>query len=135
MKIKSLLLSIMLFIFSYAGLSQVKHFAYYFDKDLSPVSKSSAVFTGNGIYQENGLFEFRLYNSSNKNLIVIEHYTDSSLKVNEGSSESFYANNIAESKSNYVSGKPDGLWLKWDSAGRAIDSAVYEKGEKIQKHP
>lgn len=62
---------------------------------------------------------------------MVEHYTDSSLQVNEGSSEAFYANNITESKGNYVSGKPDGLWLKWDSAGRVIDSMVYEKGEKI----
>lgn len=126
-------LSIVLFVFSGAGFSQTKQFAYYFDRDLNPASQPNAVFYGKGMYQTNGLFEFRLYNSSNKNLIMIEHYTDSSLQVMEGSSESFYANNITELKGNYVSGKADGLWVKWDNAGRAIDSSVYEKGEKIKE--
>ncbi|MEO6221445.1 MAG: energy transducer TonB [Ginsengibacter sp.] len=133
MKSKFLFLSIIMFTFSATGFSQAKQFSYYFDKDLNPSSSSNAVFNGKGIYQKDGLFEFRLYNSSNKNLVLIEHYTDSLLHLSEGSSESFYANNITESKGNYLSGKPDGLWLKWDSTGRIIDSTVYEKGEKIKE--
>ncbi len=110
---------------------QVKQFVYYFDSNLNPANQSNSVFTGNGAYQADGLFEFRLHNSSTKKLILIEHYTDSSLRINEGSSESFYADNIPESKSNYVNGTPDGLWLKWDSTGRVIDSTIYKNGTKI----
>ncbi len=132
MKNKSGFLSILIFIFSASGFSQQKQFSYYFDQDLAPTNKSSAVFNGKGVYQ-NGLFEFRLYYSANNNLVSIEHYTDSSLQVNEGSSESYYANKVLESKGDYISGKQDGLWLKWDSAGLIIDSLIYKKGEKINE--
>ncbi len=128
---KFLLVYIVLIIFYSSGFSQGKHFVYYFDKDLNPVRQSGSVFNGSGIYENDGLFEFRLYNSSTKKLIIIEHYKDSSLQVNEGSSESFYANDVTESKNKYISGKPDGLWLRWDSTGRIIDSTVYENGEKV----
>lgn len=131
MKNKFFFTSLLLFIFSGAGFGQAKQFVYYFDSDLNPAAKSVATFTGKGIYQAPGLFEFRLYNSSTNKLILIDHYTDSSLRVNEGSSESFYENNMMELKGNYVSGKSDGLWIKWNSAGRVIDSTIYEKGEKI----
>lgn len=131
MKIKSLLVIISLLLLSAAGFSQEKQFAYYFDKDLNPAPKANATFSGRGMYQSNGLFELRLYNLSNQKLLLIENYTDSSLQLNEGSSESFYPNGTVESTSNYASNKPDGLWLKWDSTGRVIDSTIYEKGRKM----
>ncbi len=131
MKKKSLPVIISLFILSAAGFSQEKQFAYYFDKDLNPGSKVNAAFYGRGMYQPNDLFEFRLYNSANNNLLRIENYTDSSLQVNEGASVSFYENSNVESKGSYASGKPDGLWIKWDSTGRVIDSTIYEKGKKM----
>ncbi|MEO8108990.1 MAG: energy transducer TonB [Ginsengibacter sp.] len=131
MKIQSLQLMISLLLLSAAGFSQEKQFAYYFDKDLNPAPKANATFSGRGMYQSNGLFEFRLYNLSNQKLLLIENYTDSSLRFNEGSSESFYPNGTVESTSNYTSNKPDGLWLKWDSTGRVIDSTIYQKGKKV----
>lgn len=112
---------------------QQKQFAYYFDRDFNPATPVAAVFNGRGIYDASGLFEFRLYNAATKNLISIEHYKDSSLQLNEGPMESFYPNNTTEIKGNFAAGKHEGLWLRWDSTGRIIDSTTYANDVKISE--
>jgi hypothetical protein len=63
--------------------------------------------------------------------VSIEHYTDSSLQLNDGFFQSYYPNASKEWEGNYLNGKEDGLWQKWDSMGHIIDSTVYNNGEKI----
>jgi antitoxin component YwqK of YwqJK toxin-antitoxin module len=110
--------------------SQTKKYLYYLDKDLNSTSKEKSVFSATGVY-ENGLLELRLYNSSNKSLVYIEHYTDSSLQLSDGFFQSYYPNASKEWEGNYSQGKEDGLWQKWDSLGHMIDSSLYNSGEKI----
>jgi hypothetical protein len=63
--------------------------------------------------------------------VYIEHYTDSSLQLSDGVFQSYYANASKEWQGNYLKGKEDGLWQRWDSLGHLIDSSVYNNGEKV----
>lgn len=124
------MLAFVLVFITVTSFSQTKRYLYYFDKDLNPTEKAKSIFTGLGVY-ENGLVELRAYNSSNKTLTFIEHYTDSSLQVSDGFFKSYNTNASKEWEGNYSKGKEDGLWQRWDSVGHMIDSSVYNNGEKI----
>jgi antitoxin component YwqK of YwqJK toxin-antitoxin module len=119
-----------LLLINVASFSQGKHYLYYFDKELSPVKKEKAVFNGIGVY-ENGLLELRLYNISQKNLVIVEHFTDSSLQLNDGFFQSFYPGSFKEWSGNYSKGKQNGLWQHWDEFGHTIDSSFYNNGDKV----
>ena len=117
-------------LFSLAGYSQNKQFLYYFDQDLNPASKSQSTFKGIGI-SEDGTLEFKLYDSHTNNLLSIEHYTDSSLKIQKGLFQTFFRNGTLASENNYVNGLQDGLSIRWDSTGHIIDSTIYNNDKKI----
>jgi len=125
------LLSILIVLFQLTAFSQ-NQYVYYFDKDFNLVEQSKSVFNGIGIY-ENGLFGLRVYNSLNKNLVMLEYFKDSSLQMGDGFFGSYYANKAKEWEGNYSQGKQDGLWQKWDSLGNIIDSSIYDNGEKIMQ--
>ncbi len=128
LSMKYILLLILHFV-TIAGVSQGKQYLYYFDKDLNSVDKNNAVFYGTGVPEEN-LIKLMLYNNKDKHLIMIEHFTDSTLQVSEGLFQSYFVNNKRELLGNYSNGKEDGLWLKWDENGRLTDSSVYASGTK-----
>jgi len=130
MKIKILGFSCVLLFCTLTSFSQTKRYQYYFDKDFNPTDKAKSIFSGIGVY-ENGLVELRVYNSLNKNLVFIEHCTDSSLQLNDGLFQSYYSNGSKEMEGNYLRGKEDGLWQRWDSLGHIIDSTAYTNGEKV----
>lgn len=109
---------------------QTKKYLYYFDKDLNSADQSHALFYGTGEY-ENGLIKLMLYNNKDKHLIMIEHFTDSTLQLNDGLFSSYYTNAVKESEGNYTSGKQDGLWERWDSSGNIIDSSFFNNGEPV----
>ncbi|HEY8659250.1 MAG TPA: energy transducer TonB [Hanamia sp.] len=117
----------LLLIISSACFSQSKQYLYYFDKDLNSTPKEKAILDGVGTNTAN-LFEIKIYNASNKNLLWSQHFMDSSLQLSEGLYQSYYANGSVESAGNYSKGYEDGLWQKWDSAGHDIDSSFYVKG-------
>jgi antitoxin component YwqK of YwqJK toxin-antitoxin module len=116
------------FIISSACPGQSKQYLYYFDKDLNSTKKEKAIFKGLGSYV-NGSFEISVYNTSQKNIVWIQHFTDSSLQQSEGIFQSYYANGTMESEGNYLKGNEDGLWQKWDSSGHVIDSSFYENSK------
>ncbi len=122
------ILSALLFLFSAGCFSQSKQYLYYFDKDLNSVDQSHALFYGTGEY-ENGLLKLMLYNNKDKHLIMIEHFTDSTLQLSEGLFSSYYSNRVKESEGNYTKGKQDGWWERWDSSGSIIDSSLYNNGD------
>ena len=99
----------LLLIISSACFSQSKEFLYYFDKDLNMADEAHAVFYGTGAY-ENGLLKLMLYNNKDRHLIMIEHFTDSTLQLSEGLFASYYSNRNKESEGNYTKGKQDGWW-------------------------
>lgn len=128
MKRSPILPVIILLIFS-TGYGQGRQYRYYFDKDFNSAGKSQSVFTGIGVY-DSGKFVLKLYNL-NDELVLIEHYTDTTLRVNYGLTQSFYTNGKLQEEGNYLSGRQEGVWQRWDSAGRVIDSSVYRSGVKI----
>lgn len=105
-------------------------YVYYFDKDFNLIEQSKSIFYGVGMY-ENDLFGLKVYNSLNKNLVMLEHFKDSSLQIGDGLFASYYDNKAKEWEGNYSLGKQDGLWKKFDKHGRTIDSSIYHNGEKI----
>src|SRR5437868_10754834 len=113
MKKHNILLTALLFLISITGFRQTRQFVYYFDKDYNPTDKSKSVYNGKGIVS-NDLFEFRMYEALNNNLLLIALYTDSSLQEYEGLFQSFYSNTLKQSGGNYLKGKKNGLWRKWD---------------------
>lgn len=85
-----------------------------------------------GIYL-NDTFELKLYNNLNNKLLAIEHYTDSSLQVENGLFLSYHDNASPVSQGSFVKGKADGLWKRWDTLGHTIDSTLFNNGEKIME--
>jgi hypothetical protein len=130
MKKHNIFLTALLSLISITGFSQDKQFVYYFDKDFNPTEKSKSVYNGIGMVN-NDLFEFRMYDALTNKLLLIAHYTDSSLQEYEGLFQSFYSNTLKQSGGNYLKGKKNGLWRKWDSTGNIIDSSVYENNLKV----
>jgi hypothetical protein len=119
-----------LLLVSSACFCQDKQYLYYFDKDLNTAEKSNAVFYGTGV-PEDGLIKLMLYNSNDKHLIMIEHFTDSSLQLSEGLFTSFYVNQVKESEGNYEKGRQTGLWLRWNASGNITDSTTYDTGRVL----
>jgi len=122
---KNFLPTLLLFM-SIAAHSQAKRYLYYFDKDFISTEKSKAVFYGTGEF-EAGLVKLSVYNNADKQLLMVEHFTDSTLQTSEGLFQT-YAANMLEVEGNYAKGKEDGLWQKWDSSGHIIDSSFYNAG-------
>lgn len=129
---KRILLPALLLIISATVFSQPKRYLYYFDKDLNSTEKEKAVFNGIGIYI-NDLFEFKMFGTSGSNLLLIQHFTDSSLQQSEGLFQSYYSNGAMKSEGNYLKNNENGLWQRWDSTGHVIDSSFYEIG-KTEKY-
>lgn len=108
-------------------------YTYYFDNDLNLVKKSKAVFQGAGVNQ-NGSFELKIFDSKSKQLLILEHFTDSSLALSNGLFVNFLINGNKEWEGNYLPGKQDGLWKKWDREGKLLDSSLFNNGEKISEN-
>ena len=130
MFIKKIFFTCLILTIAINSFSQTKNYKYYFDKDLNTTDQVKSIFYGVGMY-ENDLFELRLFNTLSKKLLLIEHFTDSSLKVFDGFFVSYYENTAKEWEGIYSQGKEDGLWKKYDKDGRTIDSSIYNNGEEI----
>jgi hypothetical protein len=105
-------------------------YSYYFDNDINLVKKSHAVFVGVGEYG-NGLFELKVFDKKSKKLLILEHFTDSSLQLSNGLFASFLPNGNKNWEGNYLMGKRDGLWKEWNWTGQVIDSSLFKDGTKI----
>ncbi|MGN6601052.1 MAG: energy transducer TonB [Ginsengibacter sp.] len=128
---KQIFFSIGLIFFVAISIQAQTQYSYYFDKDLNLVSKpSKAIFLGEGAYQ-NGLFELKVFDKRDKKLLVIEHFTDSSLAQSNGLFVSFSVSGNKELEGNYLNGRKDGLWKKWNWNGLLVDSSTFENGNKI----
>jgi antitoxin component YwqK of YwqJK toxin-antitoxin module len=129
MKSKTILIYLIIHFSTFACFGQTKY-VYYFDDNLNITHKSKSVSTGMGI-MENNLLKLEVLNNLTKQPVLIAFFTDSSLGIMQGLSQSFFKNGLKESEGNYESNIENGLWIKWDSTGRIIDSTIYEKGKKI----
>ena len=99
---------------------------------MNATAQSKTVFNGIGM-KEDSLFKLILVEASSKRLILTQHFTDSALQLSEGWFQSYYSNNAVELEGNYLKGKQDGVWDKWDSSGNIIDSLLYDNGQIIME--
>jgi antitoxin component YwqK of YwqJK toxin-antitoxin module len=130
MRNKIMLFGSALLFITITSFSQTKQYLYYFDKNMNLTEQSKSIFNGIGA-KEDSLFKLILFNATTKQLVLTEHFTDSSLKVSEGLFQSYFRNVSVELEGNYLEREKDGLWQEWDSLGHLIDSSVYNNGEKI----
>src|SRR5436189_475212 len=124
MKKQILLLYIFCGLFSMAKSQSSKRYVYYFDADFSSVEKSKAVILGEGSY-ENGSFRLNCYSINRDKLLLTAFCTDSTLSKFNGLYTSFHLNGNKEEEGIYKNGSKEGLWQKWDSLQRKVDSTVY----------
>lgn len=129
MKHKTSLLFVAIAFLFFTSYGQNARYVYYFDAHLNICPQSQSVFTGHGI-MENNLVKLDVSDNVSKKLALIAHFTDSSLAVSQGLLQSFFTNGIQESQGNYENNIPDGLWEKWDTTGRLVDSINYNHGTK-----
>ncbi len=129
MKRKTVLICLIMYFSTLACFGQTKY-VYYFDDNLNSTDKSKSVSTGMGFLESN-LLKLRVLNNLTNQPVLTAFFTDSSLAVKQGLFQSFFKNGLKESEGNYESNIENGLWIKWDSSGRIIDSTIYEKGKKI----
>lgn len=105
-------------------------FRYYLDSNLHFTEQPKAFFSGQGQSVSEG-FVLRLYYQSNKNLALIQNFTDSTLEVRNGFFLSYYPDKLKQSAGNYVMGKKDGLWESWNPSGLLADSSLYDQDSLI----
>jgi len=111
-------------IFSIAKSQSSKRYIYYLDATLSSVEKSKAVVLGEGSY-ENGAFRLNCYSMNRDKLYLTAFCTDSTLSEFNGLFTSFHLNGNKAEEGNYKNGSKEGVWQKWDSLQRKLDSTVY----------
>ena len=119
-----------MFIFSIAKSQSSKRYVYYLDATLTSVEKSKAVVLGEGSY-ENGAFRLNCYSMNRDKLFLTAYCTDSTLSEFNGLFTSFHLNGNREEEGNYKNGSKEGVWQKWDTLQRKIDSTVYLQDQPI----
>ena len=129
MKQKLLLFTISIVIFL-SSFSQQKNFLYYLDADFHSTTNGKAIVVGKGNMND-GLVKVLFYIAETNKLFMVANFTDSSMTVNHGLYQTFFANGKKEVEGSYVYNKQEEVWMKWDSLGHTIDSAIYEHGKKI----
>ena len=117
-------------IFSIAKSQSSKRYVYYLDATLTSVEKSKAVILGAGAY-ENGAFRLNCYSINKDKLFLTAYCTDSTLSEFNGLFTSFHLNGKKEEEGNYKNGNKEGVWQKWDSLQRKVDSTVYLQDQPI----
>ncbi|MBA3674216.1 MAG: energy transducer TonB [Chitinophagaceae bacterium] len=130
MRCKIFIFYLILFFICSSSFSQNKKFIYYFDSELNSADKQKSMFTGTGS-MENNLLKLHVIHNTTKQTVILAGYTDSSLTVSQGLYQSYFANGTKESDGYYENNKENGVWKKWDSTGRLIDSSVFVLGKKI----
>jgi len=117
-------------IFSIAKSQSSKRYVYYLDANLSSVEKSKAVVLGEGSY-ENGAFRLNCYSMNKDKLFLTAFCSDSTLSEFNGLYTSFHLNGNKEEEGNYKNGSKEGVWQKWDSLQRKVDSTIYSQDQPI----
>ncbi len=127
---KKILVSLILFFFFSISRSQNKIYKYYLDQDLLSTKKEKAVVIGKG-EKEGDIFKLSCYTLTGKDPYIVLHFTDSTLSDINGPFTSYYNDRTVERHGNYLNGFKEGLWERWDSIGRKVDSVFYERGNKM----
>lgn len=133
MRYKLFLLFFFAFFTTLISFSQGKKYIYYFDENFKSIDKTKSVYTGTGS-TDNGLFKLIISFNRTMQVVSIDHYTDSTLKVYQGLSQTYFSTGAKESEGNYENNNEHGVWKKWDITGHLIDSSLYENGKLFQQN-
>lgn len=129
MKKQILLGTLCVFIISICK-SQNYTYTYYLDNNLVSTEKTKAVIIGKGI-KEDSLFRLDCFSMTGQKAYMSFHFKDSSLSDLRGPFISYHANGKIENRGNYLNAYEEGLWERWDSIGRKVDSIIYLEGNKM----
>ncbi|MEO7766871.1 MAG: hypothetical protein ABIS01_05570, partial [Ferruginibacter sp.] len=72
------------------------------------------------------------FNKKDGNLFMSVHYIDTSLNTLEGEYTGFQKNGKIENHGFYLHDQKNGLWQKWDTLGRQVDSTIYQDDKALQ---
>lgn len=123
--------SVILFFIVSISRGQNKIYTYYLDENLVSTQKTKAVIIGKGV-KEDSLFRLNCYTLTGTRPYMTFHFTDSSLSDLKGPFTSYHRNGNVENRGNYMNAFEEGVWERWDSAGRKVDSTFYVEGNKMQ---
>jgi antitoxin component YwqK of YwqJK toxin-antitoxin module len=110
--------------------SQLYQYTYYLDYNLGSTEKARAVILGKG-FREDSLFRLDCFAMTGKKPYMSFHFKDSSLSDLRGPFVSYHSNGRIENQGNYWNAYEEGIWQRWDSAGRKVDSIIYKEGIKM----
>lgn len=110
--------------------AQDPNYMYYFNVQLESVAKEYASIIGKGYKMDNSVLVDYYQIADNKMILTIE-YTDSTLRVDNGIFQSYHNTGLFENNGSFINGKENGLWMKYDSLGRTLDSINYAMGKML----
>ena len=129
---KTFLLCIAALFITTSVFCQSEKYLYYLDNEYRSTPNSKAIITASGSI-DSGLVKVKFYITATNNLFQVSYFLDSSLSINHGLTQTFYADGRKESEGNYLYNKQVGIWKKWDKLGRVIDSSIYVEGKKVME--
>ncbi len=109
------------------GKSQPYKYTYYLNENITSTEKSKASIKGKG-FQEDSLFRLDCFTLTGTRPYMTFHFKDSSLSDLRGPFVSYHPNGKIYSQGSYFNAYEEGLWQRWDSLGRKIDSSIYKEG-------
>jgi antitoxin component YwqK of YwqJK toxin-antitoxin module len=128
---KNILTSLLILSFfnSSTHAQKIKYFEYFLNKDLVSTEKANMEIYGEGRYHDNS-FMLNCFSADKTRLLMTAYFTDSSLAAFDGEYFLYHYNGKVDTRGNYKMNVQFGLWQKWDSTGKMIDSSIY-KNDKI----
>jgi hypothetical protein len=97
----------------------------YLDEALHPVEQTKAAFYAEVIGPDSGRVQAKIMDLAGV-LKAIGDFKEADLQTADGYFTYYYPNGAVESQGNYVLGRKDGLWLRYDRNGQALAEKVYD---------
>ena len=97
----------------------------YLDEALHQVDQAKAAFYADVVGHDSGRIQAKIMDL-NGVLKAIGDFKAADLEIPDGYFTYYYPNGTVESQGNYVKGRKDGLWLRYDSSGQALAEKVYD---------
>jgi hypothetical protein len=97
----------------------------YLDEALHPVEQAKAALYAEVIGPDSGRVQAKIMDL-NGVLKAIGDFLEADLETPDGYFTFYYPNGTVESQGNYIMGRKDGLWLRYNSSGQALAEKVYD---------
>ncbi|MEO8733104.1 MAG: hypothetical protein ABI373_02110, partial [Flavobacteriales bacterium] len=120
---RSYILPFVLAIIAFSARSQDQR--VFLDEALHPVEQTEAVFYAEIVGPDSGRIQARIM-AMDGLLKAIGDFKEADMMTPDGYFTYYYPSGSVESEGNYVKGRKDGLWLRYDSAGQALAEKIYD---------